>query len=290
MTIEVRPLHTIEEIRAAVSLQKAVLGDHSRAVWTASQLLHIQQSGGLLLGAYDPSAPGPPAIHGILVDLVALVDRYPSRRTVAWGVLPQLVNRGIGFSLRSAERRAHQGHGVDLVYWDVDPLQSNGLHIALNRLGGIATAYRQEAFGGADDGSSSGLATDRLRIEWWIDSPRVVALLDRHVPLPHHRVGLNEMTVLTKTRILQSGVRAPIDGAKTPSTSYVLVEIPEALDDLQVRDYEAAIQWRLQTREVLRELFDLEYLSVGLVHEGGRSFLLFKKGSRRTELQASDLH
>jgi predicted GNAT superfamily acetyltransferase len=288
MTIAVEPLQTIEEMRSAVALQRSVLGEHAREAWTLPQLLDVEQSGGLLLGAHETTAQGSSALHGILVDLVADVDRYPSRRTVAWGVHPRLRNRGIGLSLREAERRTHQGRGVDLVVWDVDPLLSSALHISLNKLGGIATAYRQDVLGGARDAQSPGLATDRLRIEWWIDSPRVIGMIDRHLPPPHHHVGLHEMTVLTKTRILQSGVRTPIGEAEAPSASHVLVEIPEVLGEMQMRDYEAAIQWRLQTRGVLRTLFDLEYLGVGLVHEGGRSFLLFKKGTRRTELQAAD--
>jgi hypothetical protein len=38
----------------------------------------------------------------------------------------------------------------------------------------------------------------------------------------------------------------------------------------------------------MEQLFGLGYLGVGLIHEGGRSFLLFKKGTRRTELGAAD--
>lgn len=288
MTIAVRQLHTIEDLRAAVTLQQAVLGERSHPIWRLPHLLHIQQSGGFLLGARETAPKASETFHGILIDLIAEVDGYPARRTVAWGVDPQLRNRGIGLRLREIERRSLQQLGVDLVYWDVDPLSSVELHVALNKLGGIVTAYSHNALGSSNDARTPGLATDRVRVEWWIDSPRVTDRMEHELPLPHQQIGLHEMAVLTKTTLLPTGVRGLIDCEQRATTDHVLAEIPEDLADLRERDHEAAIQWRLRSRELIEQLFQLEYLGIGLIHEGGRSFLLFKKGTRKTELRAAD--
>jgi len=287
MTIAARNLHSIEDLRSAVTLQQTILEDRALAVWQLPQLIHVQQSGGLLLGAgeADPQPTG--SLDGILIDLRSEVDGYSARHTVAWGVSPPLRNRGIGTNLRTIERRTLQRSNVDLVHWDTDPLRSIELHIALNKLGGILTGYERDMLGSTRDARAPGLATDRVRCEWWIDAPRVISVLDQGYVLPHHNISLHEMEILTKTTILPSSMRGIIECAQQPTANYVLVEIPEDLDDLQARDHDAAIQWRLRSRDPVEQLFQLGYLGVGLIHEGGRSFLLFKKGTRRTELGAA---
>lgn len=287
MTIAIRPLQAIEDLRSAVALQQEILGERARTLWQLPHLLHIQQSGGFLLGAREATHQASGTMDGILIDLLAEVDGYPARRTVAWGVSPGLRNRGIGTRLREIERHALQKEGVDLVYWDVDPLRSIELHVALNKLGGIISAYSCNVLGSSNDVPPPGLATDRVRVEWWIDSPRVTGRMEHGLSLPHQQVGLHEMAVLTKTTLLPTGVRGLIDCEQRPVADHVLAEIPENLTDLQTLDHEAAIQWRLQSRSFMEELFQLGYLGVGLIHEGERSFLLFKKGTRKTELSVT---
>ena len=287
MTIAVEPIHSIEDLRSAVKLQQTLLGERAHAIWRLSHLHHIQQSGGLVLGARETSPPISNAFHGILIDLIAEVDGYPARRTVAWGVDPKLRNRGIGVRLREIERRALQKEGVDLVYWDIDPLSSVDLHIALNKLGGIVTACSRNAPRGLHDALPPGLPTDRVRVEWWIDSPRVIGRMEHGLAPPHQQIGLHKMVVLTKTTTLSTGVRGLIECEQHATADHVLAEIPENLADLQARDHEAAIQWRLRNRGVIEQLFQLGYQGVGLIHEGGRSFFLLKKGTRKSELSAA---
>ncbi|MCK5584621.1 hypothetical protein KAJ02_00950 [Candidatus Bipolaricaulota bacterium] len=288
MTIAVKQLQSLEDLRKAVTLQQTVLGEQSHLTWWLPHLLHIQQSGGLLLGARETAPKVSDMFHGILIDLIAEVDGYPARRTVAWGVDPQLRNCGIGMRLRESERRSLQKLGVDLVYWDVDALSSVKLHVALNKLGGIVTACSSNGLGSSNDANTPGLVTDCVRVEWWIDSPRVTGRMEHGLPLVHQQIRLHEMDVLTKTTLLPTGVRGLIDCEQRATADHVLAEIPENLADLQERDYEAAIQWRSRSRNLIEQLFQLGYLGIGLIHEGGRSFLLFKKGTRRTELRAAD--
>jgi predicted GNAT superfamily acetyltransferase len=288
MTIAISPLQTIEDMRSAVALQQMVLGKRAPAIWQRSHLSHVQQSGGLLLGACESAPQTSDSLDGLLVDLLSEVDGYPARRTVVWGVCPTKRNRGIGTRLRIIERRILQKDSIDLVHWDADPLNSGELHIALNTLGGILTGHRCDTVEAVRDGHAPALIRDCARCEWWIDAPRVISVLDQGRVLPHHHISLHEMEMLTKTTILPSGMRGIIECGQQPTAEYVLAEIPENLDNLQARDPDAAIQWRLQSRGFMAQLFQLGYLGVGLVHEGGRSFLLFKKGTRRSELGAAD--
>jgi predicted GNAT superfamily acetyltransferase len=286
MTIVASRLRSVEELRSAVRLQQILIGERARDVWQVSHLHHVQQSGGYVLGVRDTTRHPSAALHGLLIDLLAEVDGYPARRTVIWGVDPEMRGQGVGTRLREIERLELQEEGVDLVYWDVDPLSSVELHVALTKLGAILTGYMQDALGSARDERAPGLATDRVRAEWWIDSPRATGVMERRFVFPHHRIGLHEMAVLTKTSVLPTGVRGLMDCELSPTSAHVLVEIPHDLADMQARDVEAAMQWRLRSREVIDALFTQGYLGVGLIHEGGRSFLLFSQATRRTALSA----
>ncbi|MBE0634537.1 hypothetical protein IH601_00865 [Candidatus Bipolaricaulota bacterium] len=285
MSIAVETLHSVQQLRGVVALQQQSNHEHPSEVWRLSHLLDIHQSGGLILGT--PCSSMNQQLQGTLVDLVAEVDGYPARRTVVWAVDLAGRNRGIGSMLRMYERIHLQREGVDLVYWDIDPLSSVDLHLALNKLGGIATAYSCEAPDELDSSLAMSIPADRFRIEWWIDSPRVIDRIDHgHAP-PHQSIGLHEMVVLTKTATLSSGVRGLLACTPGDSSEYLLIEVPEDLDVLRSRDAAAAIQWREKTRAVLAQRFQLGYQGVGLIHEAGRSFILFKKGTRRTALGAA---
>ena len=285
MSTAVESIHSSHGFRAIASLQQAACDQQGRGVWRLSHLLDIHQSGGLVLGAPCSGAPQQDgALQGALVDLIAEVDGYPARRTVVWVVGAQTRNRGIGTALRLHERKLLQREGVDLVYWDVDPLSSVELHLALNKLGGIATTYTHQAREDHNTPPTAEIPTDRLRIEWWLESPRVVRRIDHGQAPPHQSIGLHEMVVLTKTTMLASGARGLLACEPENTSEHQLVEIPKDLSALRSRDPAAAIQWRAQTQAVLEQRFHLGYQGVGLIHEAGRSFIVFTRGTRRTTL------
>ncbi len=284
MTIKIDRLTSLGELSACVDVQRAILGDRSRSVWTVSALTAVCQSGGLVLGASDTDGGGG-ALCGAIVDLVADVEGYPGRHTVFRGVLEPARNRGVGYGLRAAERAVCQEEGVDLVFWSLDPLRSDEAHLALSKLGAIATGFRRNLYGEVHDNANLGLETDRLRVEWWIDSPRVRSILDRGNQPPHFRLGIHEMDVITETKLRQSGFRTLTGHDETPRADHVLAEIPVDLDRIRSADAAEARHWRLRSRAVFELLFERGYVGAGFVHEGGRSFHLFRKADRRTVLR-----
>jgi predicted GNAT superfamily acetyltransferase len=279
MSTDVRPVAGQDELLACERLQEVLLGDRARSVLPLPTLAAIQRAGGLLLGAWEPIG-STPKLRGALVDLVAEADGYPARFTAFLGVHPKAVNRGIAQRLRSAERAACLDARVGLVFWWIDPLRSREAHIAFNKLGGLSVAHTRNALGPVEDRPNAGLASDRLRVEWWLDAPRVRAVLDEGRRPPHFDLGLSEMHVLTRTARGPSGDRRILGLDRAPSKPYVLVEIPVDLERISTANLEDARQWRLVTREAFEVLFDAGYVLVGLVHEGGRSFQLFERADR----------
>jgi len=278
MTIVTSPLATLEDFRACENLQQQLLGDKARCILTLPALAAIRRSGGLLLGAWEEGAR--PTLRGALVDLVAEADARRARFTVFLGVRRDSANSGIGQSLRRAERTACVEAGAELVYWWADPLRSEEAHIAFNRLGAIAVAHCRNALGPLTDRLNAGLATDRLRVEWWLHAPRVEALIDNAREPAHRSLAFDQMQVITQTKGRPQGQRAIAGLGEGPTKRFVLVEIPTDIASLLDRDPEAARRWRLTIRDAFELLFSVGYTIVGFVHEGGRSFHLLEHADR----------
>jgi len=262
-----------------------MLGQRARTIWHVPALVDVGACGGLVLAAHGDTDDG--SVIGVLVDLHASADVYSARRTAFLGVHPATRNRGIARALRMAERRIHQEAAVDLVFWDLDPLRSVDAHLALNRLGAIATGYARNRYGEVHDEPNLGLATDRLRVEWWIDSPHVTAVVDRGEPPRHYRVGIHEMELVTETRLTPNGSRMIKGFRGSPSAEHVLVEIPVDVDRIRREDPAAAREWRSQSRGVFELLFESGYVGTGFLHEGGRSFHVYRRADRGTVLGAA---
>ncbi len=283
MTATIERLTRLDGMDAFVDLQKSILGERARSIWSVSALVAVCQCGGLALGARCED--GAADLCGALIDLVGDVEGYPSRHTVFRGVLPSARNRGTGFALRAAERAICRQEGVDLIFWALDPLRSDEAHLGLNKLGAIVTGHTRHLYGELHDTPNLGLATDRLRVEWWIESPRVESLLDRGNRPQHLRVGIHEMDVITETKLHQDGFRRFIGHDDAPRADHVLAEIPVDIDRIRAADPAAAREWRLRFREVLELLFERGYVGTGFIHEGGRSFHLFRKADRGAVLR-----
>jgi predicted GNAT superfamily acetyltransferase len=133
-----------------------------------------------------------------------------------------------------------------------------------------------------------GLASDRLIVEWWLDSPRVSEVINRR-RLPHHfHLGLDKMEVVTKTRLVKNGIRRLASYEETPKGKVVLVEIPADLDRLCDEDLDLARDWRLKTRNLFERLLTNGYTITGFVHEAGRSFHLLERADRKTILERTN--
>jgi len=282
--VTIRPLTRLDDLATCERLQLEVLGGWERLVIPPHVLVEIGARGGLVLGAHEESGE----LHGLLVDLLSREDGADSHFTLFLGVHPEARNRGIATALRCAERRHAHRTGISLIRWGIDPLRGVDAHIALNKLGGIGVGYSRNRYGPLPDPADGGLATDRIEIEWWIDSPRVNAVLDRGLLPSHYRFGLDRMEVVTKTRGVGDGLRQLVEFNPNPGSKVILVEIPVDLDRLFATSPNLARDWRVKAREVFETLFGKGYLLTGFVHEAGRSFHLLEWGRKRVVLEAEN--
>lgn len=280
MKITLQRLAEPRAFDACERLQEAITG---RPFLPAPILVSIDEVGGLVLGAYDADVD-PPLLCGALVDLPRHDAHGPAWHTVFHVVSDDARNRGVGSDLRLRERTEARSVGIDLVTWTIDPLRSLEPHLSFNKLAAIAVGYQRNRYGELPDTRNQGLATDRLLVEWWLDSPRVVSVIDDG-NLPHHyHVGLDRMEVVTKTRPTDGGLRRLLRFETSPRSDVILAEIPTDLDEMRRVDLDLARDWRLKTRDLFESLFGSGYTLTGFVHEAGRSFHLLERADSQTVL------
>jgi predicted GNAT superfamily acetyltransferase len=94
------------------------------------------------------------------------------------GVLPEYRNAQIGRRLKLRQRQDALARGIGLIEWTFDPLEIKNAFLNIEKLGAIVRVYKENQYGMTTSPLHGGLPTDRCTAEWWLDSPRVHAILE----------------------------------------------------------------------------------------------------------------
>jgi predicted GNAT superfamily acetyltransferase len=167
--IVVRKCAGIEEFQQCVSLQREIWGEEDIEVEPATLFVVATKSGGQVLGAFDGER-----LVGYTLALVGFAGGTVYLHSHMTGVHGDYRDRGVGRRLKLFQREEALGRGIRLIVWTFDPLETRNAHFNLNRLGAIARKYLPNLYGLTTSPLHLGLPTDRLRVEWQLDSPRVV--------------------------------------------------------------------------------------------------------------------
>jgi len=171
--ITIRKCSGIDEFKACVALQKEVWNFDDLDIVPLRMFVVSQKIGGQTIGAFHGddlvgfafSIPGSRAGHAYLHShMLAVRDSFR--------------NHGLGRKLKLAQRDDAIQQGYELLEWTFDPLEIKNAHLNLSRLGAITRRYSVNHYGHSSSPLQGGLPTDRLVAEWWLNSKRVVNLLD----------------------------------------------------------------------------------------------------------------
>src|SRR3954470_11312668 len=161
--IDIRPLRTLDELRACVSLQRETWGNEFTDVVPTSILKVSQRVGGVAAGAFDAEQK--------LLGFVYGLTGVENGRIVHWSdmlaVRPEARNLGLGRRLKEFQRRIVQQLGGVVIYWTYDPLVARNAHLNFNVFGVRIVEYVRDMYG-SDTGSDlhRGIGTDRLVVGW----------------------------------------------------------------------------------------------------------------------------
>lgn len=283
-------LEAPEDFAAVENLQRVVWPGDEVEIVPAHLLIAAVHSGGLLIGAYAPDLVG--FVFGF-PGLYATPDGpRPMHYSHMLAVHPDYRNSGVGFLLKRAQWQMVRRQGLDRITWTYDPLLSRNAHLNIARLGAVCNTYLRNHYGELRDGLNRGVSTDRLQVDWWINSQRVMRRLSKHarqqLDLAHYLAA--GTGILNPTHLNEAGLPIPSPGSPLdglPRTSMeserplLLVEIPADFAAIKTADLALAQDWRLHTRQLFEGLFTRGYLITDFIHLPGatpRSFYVFSHG------------
>ena len=177
--ISFRKCATLAEFEACVALQREVWAEEDLEIEPVSGFIVATQTGGQVLGAFDGAK-----LVAYTLALVGYRDGAVFLHSHHTGVQHDYRDRGVGRRIKLFQREEALSRDIRFIQWTFDPLELRNAHFNLNRLGAISRQYKPNLYGITTSPLHRGLATDRLLVEWHLDSKRVVGAIENLVNAP----------------------------------------------------------------------------------------------------------
>ncbi|OFV95139.1 MAG: hypothetical protein A3F68_10750 [Acidobacteria bacterium RIFCSPLOWO2_12_FULL_54_10] len=170
--IEIRDCVSLEDFAHCLELQREVWHWADLDLLPLRSFVVAHKIEGQVIGAFDTSGQ----LIGFCLAVPALHGKEVYLHSHMLAVLPEYRQHGIGQCLKWEQRRNALARGICLIEWTFDPFELKNARFNLEKLGVIVRRYVPNQYGISSSPLHRGLPTDRLVAEWWLDSPRVVAL------------------------------------------------------------------------------------------------------------------
>jgi predicted GNAT superfamily acetyltransferase len=177
--ITVRPLHSLDDFQRCVQIARQIWFDADLETEPVVTYVIAHHTGGQILGAFDGAT-----MVGFTKAYVGLHDQTPYLHSHMAGVLPSHRDRHIGRQLKLFQREDALRRDIRQIEWTFDPLETKNAHFNLNRLGAISRRYIPNFYGITTSPLHRGMPTDRLLVEWHLESRRVIAAINNLTPTP----------------------------------------------------------------------------------------------------------
>ena len=129
------------------------------------------------------------------------------------GVLQDFRRKGIGRTLKLAQRTAAIQRGFQKIEWTFDPFEIYNAQFNLEDLGAICRRYVTDAYGPSTSSLHGCLPTDRLVAEWHLESVRVRSRLDGGIHRRKNQTSTKSLLVNLPVSITEIRVEAPLQAA-----------------------------------------------------------------------------
>jgi predicted GNAT superfamily acetyltransferase len=249
--MDIRTLTTADELRQVFELEQAIWGYESIEDSVPVMMLLVStRVGGLVLGAREQGR-----LVGFAYALPGIRDGKPFQWSHMLGVIPEYRASGLGWRLKVEQRRLVMASGLDLIAWTYDPLQAANAHLNFAKLGTVAREYHLDAYPGSSSSLHAGTPTDRLIVEWWLRSDRVVdrlAAAGRGQPPSRDSAGTCAGGAVPANSVREAGEwLAPDRHDLSLDAMRLAMTIPTGFTEMQQADQPLALAWRQATREIL---------------------------------------
>lgn len=246
--IEIRRLSTLADADEVVRVQIETWGEQQ--VVPREMIRAMTSAGDLVQGAFRRGR-----MVGFALGFMAADDEGTHLHSHMLAVIPDEQGRGIGYSLKMAQRDAALEAGVTLMRWTFDPLIARNAHLNLSKLGASADGFTRNFYGDMSDAINEGERTDRLWVQWDLDRPTGA------VPDPAG-AGI----------VLDVGSEGePVAGSKEPSAP-AAVRIPADYAALRKRDPAMAALWRDASADAIEACLTADLTAVAFLSDSSYLF------------------
>jgi predicted GNAT superfamily acetyltransferase len=302
--VAIRALDRPDEFAALLDIQRRVWRHAETDLTPIHQFRITSRMGAILLGGYLESR-----LVGFVYSFPAVFQGRLVQHSHLLAVLPEFQGRGVGKTLKWAQRDRAVELGYDVITWTFDPLQARNANLNLHTLGAIARTYWPNFYGNqAALVLGPSVQTDRFLVEWRIRDdevarrrqdkhdacrwPDMVRALDRRPRGPgsgSSRAGAGEprkergQSARRKSRLqgeTETGEFSPPARPRlTLRADTLLAEVPRSVNELRRRP-ELIAAWQKALRSVFRR-----YLAGGYIVDdfifGDRSFYVLRRRRAR---------
>lgn len=257
MNVEIRPLAALAECQEAYRLQVEIWGAEQSV--PSNQIVVAMRIGGLALGAFAPDG----AMSGFSLAVPALQSGAPYLWSDILAVRADWRGRGLGRRLKWAQREHALRLGFQRICWTYDPLQAVNAQLNIGTLGGTSRTYLPNLYGEMHDGLNGGLPTDRLLVDWSLDSPAVTRLAAGAAP-----PSIRAAALPTATQVEAGPLPRLVDVNLDLTAPALLCAIPSGFAAVRQADPGEALRWRSGVRQALVHYFDRGYAITGITAAG----------------------
>jgi predicted GNAT superfamily acetyltransferase len=252
--IELRILKTSDEMMQVQDLEYLIWKMDPVPV---HQTITAAQNGGIVLGAFLNKK-----LIGFSYGFAGFnkVKGYLCSHML--GIHPEHQDKGIGAKLKQKQKEVASEMGYDLVTWTFDPLESRNAYLNLSKLNAICSIYVENCYGEMEDSLNQGLPSDRLKVEWWINSPHVIEAF---------KTDMEQAQSPFKWEITDDGFPALVGAEQEiqgiQNRNPILVPVPANIQAIKSNNPQLALNWRMKTREIFQSLFKQGYAAVSILKE-----------------------
>jgi predicted GNAT superfamily acetyltransferase len=256
--ISIKQITLMKDMKAVERLQQEIWGLQDHEIIRARLMSDMQDYGGLILGAINEENQ---SLIGFLLGFVGYENGEIKHYSAMMGVLPEYRSSNIGYRLKLYQRHFVLQQGINLISWTFDPLESINAYLNLNKLGCKAKVYERNMYGHLLDNRNFGLPSDRLFVEWRIESQRVIQRLEPDSNLVRH----NQLAQIERDArkinhtYTRKGIKVIKDFDLDLEDQTVILEIPSNIQKIKKVDLDIALDWRLATRAIFECYFSRSY-------------------------------
>ncbi|MHA1198046.1 MAG: GNAT family N-acetyltransferase [Candidatus Heimdallarchaeaceae archaeon] len=180
-------------------------------------------------------------------------------------------NKGIGFQLKSEQRKWSIKNGFDQIKWVFDPLQTNNCYLNIHKLGATCNSYKINYWLDLKDELNEGIDTDRFFCTWDLKSEHVKNCLNQKYTDFSDLITNQENLVIDtkKNGDFLEIIELSLDASK----QYIGIEVPSNYIKMKKANKPLAIDWRFQTRTIFQNYFKKGYTVIDFIIKKEQDFL-----------------